>query len=199
MGKVTNIKLNSTSRFYSPEVWLPQICEELKKGVTLMDACATFANGPSADTVLEWVKRDPEGAGRMYADAREIGYLLLGDRIEDIAQQTHTYTIVPLLDAEGNQICDAEGNPKHQRVLVPLNSDVIAHKRLHIDTLKWKLSKMLPKVFGDKVTQEHVGAGGGPITFAAAQLRGLSDEELDTLQKMLAKVSTDAPKIENGN
>ncbi len=199
MGKVTNIKLNSTSRFYSPEAWLPQICAELRKGITLMDACATFPDGPSADTVMVWVRKDPEGAGRMYAEAREIGYLLLGDRIEDIAQQTHAYTIVPLLDAEGNQVCDAEGNPRHQRVLVPLNSDVVAHKRLQIDTLKWKLSKMLPKVFGDKVTQEHVGAGGGPITFAASQLKVLSDEELDTLQKMLAKVSPDVQKIEHGN
>lgn len=193
MGKVTKIKPAATSRFFSPEAWLPLICEELKKGITLMDACAAFPDGPSADTVLSWVKKDPEGAGRLYADAREIGYLLLGDRIEDIAQETHTYTIVPLLDAEGKQVCDPEGNPRFQRVLVPLSSDVIAHKRLHIDTLKWKLSKMLPKVFGDKVTQEHVGANGGPITFAAAQLKALSDEELENLQRLLAKTDKALP------
>lgn len=187
MSNVTHIKLNVPTRFYSADKWLPIICEELKKGVTLKDACASFPEGPAPDTVLGWVQKDPEGAGRLYADAREIGYLLLGDRIEDIAQETHTYTIVPLLDAEGKQVCDPEGNPRYQRVLVPLSSDVIAHKRLHIDTLKWKLSKMLPKVYGDKVTQEHVGAGGGPITFAATQLKSLSDDELETLQRVLAK------------
>lgn len=187
MSNVAKIKLNVPTRFYSAETWLPRICEELKKGLALYEACSLFPDGPAPDTVLGWVKKDPEGAGRLYADAREVGYLVLGDRISEIASETHAYTYVPLLDAEGKQICDEEGNPRTQRVLVPLSSDVIAHKRLQIDTLKWKLSKMLPKVYGEKITQEHVGAGGGPIAFAATQLKSLSDEELETLQRVLAK------------
>lgn len=38
-----------------------------------------------------------------------------------------------------------------------------AAKRLHVDTLKWVMSKRAPKVYGDKVTQEHTGPDGGPM------------------------------------
>jgi hypothetical protein len=40
------------------------------------------------------------------------------------------------------------------------------------------LSKMLPKVYGDKITQEHTGSNGGPIALAAVDLKNLSDAEL---------------------
>ncbi|WP_210419264.1 terminase small subunit-like protein [Acetobacter vaccinii] len=38
-----------------------------------------------------------------------------------------------------------------------------AAKRLHVDTLKWIMSKRAPKVYGDKITQEHTGPDGGPV------------------------------------
>ena len=53
------------------------------------------------------------------------------------------------------------------------------------------LSKMLPKVYGDKLTQEVTGKGGGPIQLAAVDLRNLSDSELDDMQKLLDKVGSD--------
>lgn len=190
--KKTNQQINMavlTGLKFNPEVWMPIICAELEKGCSLFDACGMFADGPAAETVMSWVQKDKDGAGSMYARAREIGYLLLGDRIEKMAAETHTYTLVPLLDPDGNQIYDPEGNPRVQRVLVPLNSDVIAHKRLLIDTLKWKLSKMLPKVYGDKVTQEHVGAGGGPIAIASVDLKNLTDTELENMQLLMSKAT----------
>jgi hypothetical protein len=73
---------------------------------------------------------------------------------------------------------------------MPLNSDVIAHKRVQIDTRKWMLSKMLPKVYGDKVTQEHTGADGGPIAIAAVDLKNLSDEELENMHRLMRKATT---------
>lgn len=35
--------------------------------------------------------------------------------------------------------------------------------RLRVDTRKWLLSKMLPKVYGDKNTTEVTGPNGGPL------------------------------------
>jgi hypothetical protein len=32
---------------------------------------------------------------------------------------------------------------------------MLGHRRLKIDSLKWVLSRMNPKKFGDKVQQEH--------------------------------------------
>ena len=36
--------------------------------------------------------------------------------------------------------------------------------RVAIDAFKWTAGKMAPKRYGDKITQEHTGAGGGAIT-----------------------------------
>ena len=182
-------KRHEVIRIFSPKIWMEPICSELEKGLSLYEACAVYEDGPSPDTVLKWVKEDPEGVGVRYSRAREIGYLVLGDRIDEIASQTHTYTLVPLLDAEGNPMSDPDGNPRVKRVLVPLNSDVIAHKRLQIDTLKWKLTKMLPKIYGDKITQEHTGAGGGPIAIAAVNLSNLGDDELEQMQQLMSKAA----------
>lgn len=35
--------------------------------------------------------------------------------------------------------------------------------RLRFDARKWAASKLAPKQYGEKVTQEHVGEGGGPV------------------------------------
>lgn len=39
---------------------------------------------------------------------------------------------------------------------------------------RWRASKVAPKEYGDRITQEHVGDGGGPIKF-----EGLTDDQLD--------------------
>jgi hypothetical protein len=38
--------------------------------------------------------------------------------------------------------------------------------RLQVDTIKWQASKLAPKKYGEKVTTEHTGEGGGPINVA---------------------------------
>lgn len=39
----------------------------------------------------------------------------------------------------------------------------VAKARLQVDSRKWVASKLLPKKYGDKITQEHTGADGGPV------------------------------------
>jgi len=135
------------------------------------------------------VKEDPRGIGQDYAHAREIGYTLLADEILALSDKTHEWVTIQEQDADGKPLLDEHGQPRLKQVLAPLSADVIAHKRLQIDTRKWMLSKMLPKVYGDKVTQEHTGAGGGPIAIAAVDLRNLSDAELENMQLLMAKAS----------
>lgn len=40
----------------------------------------------------------------------------------------------------------------------------VADKRVLIDTLKWRAGKLKPKVYGEKVVNEHTGADGQPLT-----------------------------------
>ncbi len=39
--------------------------------------------------------------------------------------------------------------------------------RLRVDSRKWLLARMLPKLYGDRVVQEHVGRDGGAIEVKA--------------------------------
>jgi hypothetical protein len=59
-------------------------------------------------------------------------------------------------DGENDTYKDEDG---HERT----NQDVIARSRLRVDTRKWLMARMAPKKYGDKITQEHTGAEGGPL------------------------------------
>jgi hypothetical protein len=118
----------------------------------------------------------------------------MADEIVDLSNKKGEWVPVQDLDVDGRPLLDADGLPILKQVFMPLNSDVIAHTRLQIDTRKWLLSKMLPKVYGDKVQQEHTGKDGGPIQMAAVNFKNLSDEELDKMQQLLNKA-----EVNNGN
>ena len=179
-------------RTYDREAIGALICAELKKGRSLESICK--AEGmPAISTVLDWVEQDPTGFGEHYARARKIGYALLADEIIQLSDKTHEWVTVQELDPDGRPLLDEQGNPRLKQVLMPLSADVIAHKRVQIDTRKWMLSKMLPKVYGDKVTQEHTGAEGGPIAIAAVDLKNLSDEELENMNRLMLKAAGGKP------
>ena len=39
----------------------------------------------------------------------------------------------------------------------------VQRARLMVDCIKWESARVLPKEYGDKITQEHTGEGGGAI------------------------------------
>ena len=181
----TKGKVAAPRRYDRAEV-SAHVCSELKSGRSLESICKD-PGMPTVATFLEWVKADPAGLAKDYAHAREIGYALLADEIVALSDKTHEWVTVQKLDPQGDPMFDEKGEPLLKQMLMPLNSDVIAHKRVQIDTRKWMLSKMLPKVYGDKITQEHTGSNGGPIALAAVDLKNLSDEELENMSRLLAK------------
>ena len=178
-------------RQYDHQVVTAHICAELQKGRSLENICTTDEGMPTVAGFLKWVNTEPE-VSKDYARAREIGYLMVADEIVALSDKTHEWVTVQELDPDGNPVFDEAGEPVLKKVLMPLNNDVIAHKRVQIDTRKWMLSKMLPKIYGDKLTQEHTGANGGPIAMAAVDLKNLSDEELENMNRLLAKAGRPA-------
>lgn len=44
-----------------------------------------------------------------------------------------------------------------------LNGEHVQRSRLRVDTRKWFAARLHPKKYGDKVTQEISGPGGGPV------------------------------------
>ena len=187
---MTKIEKKKVHRLvYDRDLVGSHVCSELAKGRSLNNILTMDGNMPTPATFLQWLEDDPEGLGKHYAHAREVGYRLLADEIVAISDETHTTTWIHEQDVDGNYLFNPDKSPKLKEMLVPLSPDVIARNRLRVDTRKWMLSKMLPKIYGDKITNEHTGKDGGPIALAAVDLRGLSDAELTQMQTLLGKAT----------
>jgi hypothetical protein len=112
------------------------VIECLRDGLSLRKAAET--NGVSPSTVLGWVDADP-AYSEQYAQARARGYLLLADEIIEIS------------DDSSGDVIDTEHGPK-------VDAERVARSKLRVDSRKWMLAKMLPKVYGDKLDLNHSGS-----------------------------------------
>lgn len=92
---------------------------------------------PNERTVRSWAKDEDHPFAPQYAKARQEGYERMAEELLEIAD-----------DGSNDTYTDEDGN-EHTHY------DVIARSRLRVDTRKWLLSKCLPKIYGDKVTQQH--------------------------------------------
>jgi transposase-like protein len=124
-----------TRVFYSPEL-AAAICERLAAGESLRAICRDDGM-PAPSTVLSW-KDEYKDFGEQYARAREAGYTLLAEEIIEIS------------DDGTNDYVERE-NQRTGRTEVLADTDHIQRSKLRVDTRKWILSKMLPKVYGDKL------------------------------------------------
>lgn len=125
------------------------ICERLCDGESLRSICRD-EEMPHIATILRMIDRH-DHFREQYTRAMAVRAETMAEEILDIADNgtNDTYT-------------DEEGNEK-------TNHDVIARSRLRVDSRKWLASKLLPKKYGEKVTQDvnHSGSIGS-----------VSDEEL---------------------
>jgi hypothetical protein len=123
-----------------------RICELLAEGKTLRSICE--AEGmPSEVTIRRWAIDLDHPFAAQYARAREVGYQRMADDLVDIADGKRVDWVAAAGDAES-----ADG-PK----------DAVQRDRLRVDTRKWLLSKALPKIYGDKVTNEITGKDGADL------------------------------------
>lgn len=144
-----------------------QVCALMSSGMPAGKACAKV--GVPKSTFLGWTQTVGSVADQ-YALAREE---LLEHWAEDVLN---------IADTDPAQVIDQNGVARY-------DAAAVQHARLRIDSRKWLLSKLVPKKYGDKITQEHTGKDGGPITMAAMDLKNLDDDELDTMMKMLEKAA----------
>ena len=106
------------------------VCDLLAEGKSLRAACVD--SGTSPVTILRWSKENTAFL-EQYTRAREIGYKLLADEILEISD-----------DSTGDTFTDADGN-------IRTDAERVARSKLRVDSRKWMLSKMLPKIYGDKL------------------------------------------------
>lgn len=134
-----------------------RICTRLENGESLNSICKD-KNMPDERTVRRWVMDDVNGFAPKYTRAREIGYSRLAEEILEIAN-TPVVGIkkvtkpVTTRDKESGDII-----PTGETLEEVTEGDMLEHRKLQVETRKWILCKMLPKVYGDKQQIEHSGS-----------------------------------------
>lgn len=122
---------------YSDEMG-DHICSRLAVGEPLSKICKDF-NYPSLQTVYEWIRKHKVFADN-YARSKDDAADSMADDILTIADEP-----IPV--------------DEHGRA----DSAIVQQQRLRVDARKWIASKLKPKKYGDRITQEHSGPNGQPI------------------------------------
>lgn len=135
---------------YSDEL-ADMICERLAEGESMRSICRDDAM-PAMSTVFKWL-RENDLFSQQYARAKDE---CADAMVEDILDIADNQVEQPLL---------VDGIPMQVdgKLVMVKDAVSVSHAKLRVDTRKWAASKLKPKKYGDKVTQEHTGAGGGPV------------------------------------
>jgi hypothetical protein len=123
------------------------ICYRLAAGESLRAICRD-EEMPCEAAVRAWVLDDREGFYAQYTRSREIQALSWADELLEIS------------DDGTNDWMARKG--EDGGVGWALNGEHIARSRLRTDTRKWLLSKMLPKVYGDRIATQQLDEHGNP-------------------------------------
>lgn len=120
---------------YNPDI-AAEILSMMTEGMSLRKICMED-NMPSSASVYRWLMAN-ETFRENYAKAQQ-------DRATAFAEE-----IVDISD-------DTDGDTFDDGTKISPNSVNVARHKLRVDTRKWLMSRLDPKRYGDKVTQEHTG------------------------------------------
>ncbi len=121
------------------------ICERLVCGESLRAICRDDEM-PAISSVFKWLREHPEFS-EQYTRAKEEQADTLADEIVEIA------------DEQEYEKVEVDGVP----LAVKFDSTAVARNRLRVEARKWAASKLKPKRYGERVSQEISGPDGGPI------------------------------------
>lgn len=149
-----------------------KICEELAEGKSLRTVCLAD-DMPGKATVFRWLRTN-EDFRDQYTRAKQEAADALADEILDIADDgSNDYMTVKFGDEEREV----------------LNHEALQRSRLRVDTRKFLMAKMKPKVYGEKL---DLTTDGEKIN------RGASDAELDLIiarrERALANKAGQSPQ-----
>jgi hypothetical protein len=134
------------------------ICERIADGESLRDICKGD-DMPSRVSFFRWLAKSPE-LSNQYARAREAQADAIFDEILSIADDARN----DWMERNGDGDAGWSANGEH-----------IQRSRVRIDARKWMAGKLRPKVYGDKVVNEHTGPDGGAIPHRVEVVFGRSD------------------------
>lgn len=114
---------------------------------------------PDRGTVNRWLEEHEDFHGK-YVRARDKGLDALADEVLRVSSTPVLAHKIKKLHrpAAGS---DPDNPDLSDGVELEVTSgDAVDRSRLHVDTLKWYLSKLAPKRYGDRLNVEHSGSVG---------------------------------------
>jgi hypothetical protein len=148
------------------------ICVQIANGKGLVEICR--AEGmPHRATVLRWLAGS-EDLQKLYAQAHEQQADFYADQIIEIADEDVALVRLDRHYGKDKKLRNGthtDGN----YIEAVFDTAAVARNKLRIDARKWKAAKLAPKKWGEKVTTEHTGLDGGPMSMVTATV---SREEL---------------------
>lgn len=137
--------MNGRPSIFSDEL-SSELCCRIAEGKSLRSICRED-DMPAMATVFRWI-----GANPSFREQYEVA---MEQRSEAMFEE-----ILEISDDGRNDTYMGEDGVERT------STDVIARSRLRVDARKWMLSKMVPKKYGDKLTQELTGKDGAPLVTA---------------------------------
>lgn len=122
------------------------ILDRLADGESLSSICRS-EEMPSRPSVHGWILDDIDGFAAKYARAREIQAHVLADDLVAIAD-------------DGSNDWMKRNDPENPGWQA--NGEHIQRSRLRFDARKWAASKILPKVYSDRVQNQQLDKDGNP-------------------------------------
>lgn len=120
-----------------------RICGLLSEGYSLRQVVKEIGQG-SAGAIRDWARED-DAFGERYTRA-------MHERWERLSEET-----LEIADDGTNDWVQRE---QDGRTVTVADHEHIQRSKLRVDTRKWLLSKMVPRVYGDRVSAEITGKDG---------------------------------------
>jgi hypothetical protein len=139
---------------FTPEI-ASDILDAIAKGKSLVAICSA-EDMPCRDTVYQW-KKDNKDFSDRYARAVEARAEFLFEEILTIADDDKG-------DYGFKEVKDGDGEGAKPCIL----PDNIQRAKLRVDSRKWFLAKVAPKVYGEFTRTELTGKDGGPLAISIA-------------------------------
>lgn len=130
-----------------------EICQRMAEGETLTEICRSEGM-PAFASVHRWADRHAE-FGEAFARAREA--------------QAHRWAeeVIEISDDSRNDWITRQ-TERGEEIMV--NHEHISRSKLRVDSRKWLLAKVLPRIYGEKV--EVAGSAENPLTLLIQEVQG---------------------------
>ena len=123
-----------------PTKYTPELAAEIVRRISMGESTRSVGRDetmPTESTIRAWAIDDKDGFFAQYTRAVQIRAIGWSEEIIEISD-----------DGSNDTYIDENGNER-------TNNEIVARSRIRVDSRKWMLSKVLPKVFGDKLDVNH--------------------------------------------